>query len=501
MLYRTDKDGNPIKIAGNSNLAYQGNSLPIGSIFTSALPQTSNKYHLLNGDCLEVNGIYNGFFNYLISLVSQGYSVTCTANEYAEDLYKVGSCGRFVLNNTSNEVVGSYTNEEEIVVEFTIPAHSFKLPTITTFIQGVNSLEELGKAIEAGLPNITGTTQTHGDSGTTTPFGVNNSTGAFYNDIGTPYIGGNYGAYNFITDDTIRLDASLSNSIYGNSDTVQPPSIKYLYYIVLISGSALNIKANPELTGDEEVLKSINIGGQNYLLGGEGSSLDSLWENPNPSEAFEAQTLEIPNIMEYDFILLQSNSIWKTNTEGGSSVIIPTSTVKKINNTYYLSNGCFIAKTNTNTYYTSRNFYVTENSVVFSYGKQDGSTNNECCVPNFIYGIKLGSSSSQQFKPQVYSTEETPIGVWIDGKTIYRKVVEVGDISSGNTVVTISDNIKRYIHLSGSSEEVPLPILHTRSLANCVGLYIEPEMAVRIMAGSDAGASNVYLIAEYTKNN
>ena len=428
MLYRTDKDGNLIQISGNSNLAYQGNSLPIGSIFTSALPQTSNKYHLLNGDCLGVNGIYSGFFNYLISLVSQGYSVTCTANEYAEDLYKVGSCGRFVLNNTSNEIVGSYTNEEEVVVEFTIPAYSFKLPTITTFIQGVNSLEELGKAIEAGLPNIIGTTQTHGDSGSNIPFGVANSTGAFYNDIGTKYIAGNYNAGNLTTDNTIRLDASRSNPIYGNSDTVQPPSIKYPYYIVLISGSALNIKANPELTGDEEVLKSINIGGQNYLLGGDGGSLDLLWENPNPNEAFSEQSIELTSA-DYDNLLICFNQqglnpkhydkifLTKDELTVGQTLNLPG--IGRLSSGTWQMSLCEREITiNSYTSFTfGRGKYVSQGSYNYTY-------DDKILTPTKIFGIKLGPSSSQQFKPQVYSTEETPIGVWIDGKTIYRKVLQ-----------------------------------------------------------------------------
>ena len=34
---------------------------------------------------------------------------------------------------------------------------SIKLPTITRFIEGLSSIEDLGKGMAAGLPNITGT--------------------------------------------------------------------------------------------------------------------------------------------------------------------------------------------------------------------------------------------------------------------------------------------------------------------------------------------------------
>lgn len=302
MLYRTDKDGNLIQIAGNSNLAYTGTSLPVGAIFSSAIPQTSNKYHLLDGDCISIQGIYKGFYNLLLSLVNQGYTITCTADEYAKALNETGNSGRFVINMSSQELVGSYTNEDEITTEFTIPAYSIKLPTITMFIQGISSITDIGHCLEAGLPNITGrfnelwTTSNHSVSGAL-DMPESRSSNRASNGSGVTY--------------DLSIDASLSSPIYGNSETVQPQSTQYPYYIVLISGASTNIQANPTITGEEQVLNSINIGGVNYLLGGEisgGSSLDLLWENPNPNETFSAQTITISTIMEYDAILVQGNT-------------------------------------------------------------------------------------------------------------------------------------------------------------------------------------------------
>ncbi len=44
-----------------------------------------------------------------------------------------------------------------------------------------------------------------------------------------------------------------------------------------------------------------------------------------------------------------------------------------------------------------------------------------------------GGSTTGGTSTEIYSTEETPIGVWIDGSTIYRKVVtlDLPDITSG----------------------------------------------------------------------
>ena len=74
--------------------------------------------------------------------------------------------------------------------------------------------------IEAGLPNITGTTDI------TDRVGVNNptQTGAFTTAAGSTKRAADEGTTN--TTEKLKFDASLSNSIYGNSNTVQPPVVK-----------------------------------------------------------------------------------------------------------------------------------------------------------------------------------------------------------------------------------------------------------------------------------
>ncbi len=77
---------------------------------------------------------------------------------------------------------------------------------------------ELGYTLQPGLPNITGTFM----SGT--QYGMNslNTTGAFEKGIDTQYhLGGSTAA----NGNQVAFNASLSNSIYGNSNTVQPYSI------------------------------------------------------------------------------------------------------------------------------------------------------------------------------------------------------------------------------------------------------------------------------------
>lgn len=75
--------------------------------------------------------------------------------------------------------------------------------------------------IEAGLPNITGTIKT----GSNYPsWATSNGTGALASNSSGEVYG--HGAQGQNTTCDINLNASRSSSIYGNSSTVQPPSVK-----------------------------------------------------------------------------------------------------------------------------------------------------------------------------------------------------------------------------------------------------------------------------------
>ena len=104
----------------------------------------------------------------------------------------------------------------------------FKLPRTQYGFTGLR--DTVGKYVEAGLPNITGSLYVN--SSTRTAGYANNSTGSFYpTEIENPSLdggsiyGNGWSKQNF--------DASLSNSIYGNSNSVQPPATQmYLYFYV-----------------------------------------------------------------------------------------------------------------------------------------------------------------------------------------------------------------------------------------------------------------------------
>ena len=80
-------------------------------------------------------------------------------------------------------------------------------------LQGADSTHDADSTIEAGLPNIKGTF-------TSGAYGNHGFSGAFYSNktVGDSLDSGSYGRTNS------GFDASRSNSIYGSSDTVQPPA-------------------------------------------------------------------------------------------------------------------------------------------------------------------------------------------------------------------------------------------------------------------------------------
>ena len=109
---------------------------------------------------------------------------------------------------------------------------TFRVPALKCWVRGADSISEVGGYLAAGLPNLTGTTKA--------AYGENNQTtnvGALQTDIYTigsangRQDGGNGLDGEPIQSAILTFNASKSNSIYGSSDTVQPPSIVGLWCV------------------------------------------------------------------------------------------------------------------------------------------------------------------------------------------------------------------------------------------------------------------------------
>ena len=197
----------------------------IGEIVASVLPLTDAGLHLLDGSLIPGDGIYANFVTYIKRLYQDNPTANyfTTEENWQSSCSTYGSCGKFVYNSATNTV---------------------RLPRIEGFIEGTSNLSKLGELVKAGLPNITGRAGDNiQDSDATT---LNNTTveGAFYYGSSKNSDNLRFSSVGVSLCNALCLDASRSNSIYGNSETVQPQTIKVLFYIVIASSSKKTIGYN-----------------------------------------------------------------------------------------------------------------------------------------------------------------------------------------------------------------------------------------------------------------
>ena len=192
----------------------------IGELAWSLLPIRSAGYHLLDGSLIYSTGIYAAFYNYMVQLKNSGSAdaAFCTETEWQNSVTNYGVCGKFVLNTTNGTV---------------------RLPKVTGHVEGTIDAAALGDLIEAGLPNITGTlSYKPAGNGFSGAFVVTSTGGSSNDDTGTS----GYHA---------KFDASVSNSIYGNSETVQTQSIKGFIYIIVGTYAKTDLQVNIDnIAGD-----------------------------------------------------------------------------------------------------------------------------------------------------------------------------------------------------------------------------------------------------------
>jgi hypothetical protein len=193
----------------------------IGQIIPSTIPLTDAGLHLLDGALISGSGSYSEFVDYIAGLVSDYPDLFETEANWQQSVTDYGVCGKFVYDDVNNTV---------------------RLPKITGIVEGTTDLSALGDLVEAGLPSITGSCfawkyGTTGGSGSYTGALSNNGEGggeAYYcqNTSGSHPLWG------------IKFNAADSNAIYGNSSTVQPQTIKVLYYIVIATTTKTDIEVD-----------------------------------------------------------------------------------------------------------------------------------------------------------------------------------------------------------------------------------------------------------------
>lgn len=180
------------------------------------------------------NGIPVGFEYFSTNPNIPAGSLPLFGGEYSRTVYS--DLWSWVQEQAGYLIEESEWQEKSAANEGNVPFYSkgdgsttFRVPSLKCWVKGANGIEEVGSYLSAGLPNITGSLADipyHDSTVAKDAFYMGQRT-----DVGTGS-SGNAGGINF--------DASRSNPIYGNSDTVQPKSIVGMW-LVKAYGTVSNV--------------------------------------------------------------------------------------------------------------------------------------------------------------------------------------------------------------------------------------------------------------------
>lgn len=122
---------------------------------------------------------------------------------------------------------------------------------------------------------------------------------------------------------------------------------------------------------------------------------------------------------------------------------------------------------------------------------------------------KQGKELSEKItKNSTYSTTEQAVGTWIDGKTIYRKVINFGALPNATKkdVAHNISNLEQFTKVEGIATRQddtkftqPLPLVYKEIESNYNSSLGVDIQTVSIQTGEDRSMFNGYVILEYTK--
>ena len=120
-------------------------------------------------------------------------------------------------------------------------------------------------------------------------------------------------------------------------------------------------------------------------------------------------------------------------------------------------------------------------------------------------GAEVPNGWEEVADPNEYSTTEQVVGKWIDGKPLYRKVLDFGALpnASEKSIPHNIANLKDIIKLSAISKSsgvyFPIPLGSSASLSANIYILAVSEY-ITIGTGSDRSTfTQTYVIIEYTK--
>ena len=187
--------------------------------------------------------------------------------------------------------VGAFVIDDE--------AGTVRLPKVAN-LQGIYDLTKAGLNVEAGLPNIE--LSSLGSYGRNAYISVEDN-GA----IALSAISQNINNNGSGTGESISLDYSLKNSIYGNSDTVQQESVQYPFFIQLANSSETQVNIINEI----ELNNPYTLFDSKYT---EAPLYNTSWLQAN--SAYHSKSVYVT---AYEALTVENN----TSVEAGDSATLP----------------------------------------------------------------------------------------------------------------------------------------------------------------------------------
>jgi hypothetical protein len=126
-------------------------------------------------------------------------------------------------------------------------------------------------------------------------------------------------------------------------------------------------------------------------------------------------------------------------------------------------------------------------------------------VSNYTYIANQFPITPEKASFTAYSTTETVVGTWVDGKPIYRKVVKITNPQTSNTDYGIISNVmgslvNLYGYMKGIYDTlVPIPQMDSSDSGYSV-LFVKQDGTLRgRFSYINAAPVEVYVVVEYTK--
>ena len=222
-------------------------------------------------------------------------------------------------------------------------------------------------------------------------------------------------------------------------------------------------------------------------------------------------TFNVPNLkgkvpVGYDNTQTEFNSIGKT---GGAKTVtltknnLPAGTVVNETGTIHIGteSGTVLSKTTAATAVNNLQPYNTTNYII----KAFQSAGTIATIVN-AHSTSTTNAYSSSYINNIsdYSTTEKICGYWINGKPIYRKVIDLGALPDAtakdvaHNINNIDEVVKIYGTYSNSSSSSPMPYASVSSIEYNVALYINGNY-VRVWTQTDKTSYTGIAIIEYTK--